>query len=82
LGAQTNGKTSASLTVDVLSDRELEVFELLGRGMSMRTIAESLRLSPKTVESHRAHIKEKLELQTVEEILLHAIRWVEDESGG
>jgi len=68
--------------LELLSDRELEVFELLGRGMNMRGIAESLHLSPKTVESHRAHIKAKLQIQTVEGILQHAFRWVEHVNNG
>jgi DNA-binding NarL/FixJ family response regulator len=82
LGADGSAKHATRSPVELLSDRELEVFEMLGRGMSMRAIAQALSLSPKTVESHRAHIKEKLQFQTVSDILQHAIRWVEHESAG
>ncbi len=76
------GKMSEPSPVDLLSDRELEVFELLGAGKSTRDIAEALRLSPKTVESHRAHIKEKLHLDTATEMLQHATLWVEHAGAG
>lgn len=58
-----------------LSDRELEVFRLLGQGHGTRQIAEELHLSIKTVESHRAHIKEKLHLKNANELIQHAIQW-------
>jgi DNA-binding NarL/FixJ family response regulator len=58
------GKAAASGSVmDRLSDRELEIFRLIGEGRGTRQIAEQLRLSVKTVESHRAHLKEKLNLK-------------------
>jgi DNA-binding NarL/FixJ family response regulator len=60
-----------------LSDRELEVFTLIGQGCTTRQIAEKLHLSIKTVETHRAHIKEKLNLQTSTELVQHAIHWRE-----
>ena len=60
-----------------LSDRELEVFELVGRGLSTRRIAEKLHLSIKTIESHREHIKEKLKLGSSRELLRHAMQWLE-----
>jgi DNA-binding NarL/FixJ family response regulator len=63
--------------VDALSDRELEVFNLLGQGLSTRAISERLHLSVKTVESHRAHIKEKLNLKDANELIHHAIQWVQ-----
>jgi len=62
--------------VDVLSDRELEVLEKLGKGMSTRDIADTLHLSPKTVETHRAHIKEKLNLKDGNALVRFAIDWV------
>jgi len=62
--------------VDSLSDRELEVLQLLGKGGSTRSIAESLHLSVKTIETHRAHIKEKLGFQESEEMVKFAIDWV------
>lgn len=66
--------------LEVLSDRELEVFELTGRGLGTREIAERLYLSVKTVESYRARIKNKLNLSNATELMLHAVQWVEGES--
>ncbi|MBE2187019.1 MAG: response regulator transcription factor [Rhodothermales bacterium] len=62
--------------LDVLSDRELEVFELSGNGVATREIAERLHLSVKTVESYRARIKTKLGLNTAAEFMQHAVQWV------
>jgi DNA-binding NarL/FixJ family response regulator len=59
-----------------LSDRELEVLTLLGRGMSSRDIAERLHLSQKTVDSHRTHLKEKLGLKAAPELVRFAFEWV------
>jgi DNA-binding NarL/FixJ family response regulator len=59
-----------------LSDRELEVFRLIGMGHSTRMIAEELHLSVKTVESYQAHIKDKLSLKNGRELVQHAIQWV------
>ena len=59
-----------------LSDRELEVMRLYGEGWSTEEIAHRLHLSPKTVDVHRAHIKEKLDLKTTPEFQRFAIRWV------
>lgn len=61
-----------------LSDRELEVFEAVGRGAPTRVIAERMHLSVKTVESYRARIKEKLGLSSGAELMQHAVRWVEE----
>ena len=61
--------------VSDLTDRELEVFRLIGGGHSTRQIAEELRLSVKTVESYQAHIKEKLSLRSARELMQHAIQW-------
>ncbi|PEN13440.1 DNA-binding response regulator [Longibacter salinarum] len=66
--------------LEVLSDRELEVFELTGHGSSTRDIAERLHLSVKTVESYRARIKKKLNLESATELMKHAVQWVESES--
>jgi len=68
-------KTAASGT-DSLSDRELEVFLLIGKGYATPQIANQLHLSVKTIESYRAHIKEKLNLANATELLQHAIQWV------
>ncbi len=65
---------------ELLSMRELEVFELVGRGNSTREIAEQLNLSVKTIETYRAHIKEKLGLRSGTELMQRAIHWVENHS--
>jgi len=67
--------------VDRLSDRELEVFELIGRGYSTRRIADALHLSVKTIETHRAHIKQKLKLSNATELVHRAFHWIEAGSG-
>ncbi|MEX0718186.1 MAG: response regulator transcription factor [Planctomycetaceae bacterium] len=59
-----------------LSDREIEVFEFIGHGMTTRQIAEKLDLSPKTIESYRENIKTKLNLKNGAELTQHAVRWV------
>jgi DNA-binding NarL/FixJ family response regulator len=70
------GKSAATISpVELLSDRELEVFQLLGRGYSTRQIAEELHISFKTVQSFRARIKEKLKLPNATELLRKAMRW-------
>jgi len=61
--------------VDNLSDRELEVFLLIGRGHGTSEIAEKLYLSVKTIETYRSHIKEKLNLANANELRQHAIQW-------
>src|ERR1700691_5533995 len=58
-----------------LTDRELEVFRLIGEGFGTRQIAEALHLSVKTVESYQAHIKEKLSLRSARELVQHAVEW-------
>ncbi len=65
--------------VDRLSDRELEVLELLGRGFGTKEIAGELHLSVKTIETHRAHIKEKLGFRDAGEMVRFAIDWVAQE---
>jgi len=71
------GKRTEASPIKRLSDREWEVFQLVGRGRSTVQIAEELHLSPKTVEAHRAHVKEKLDLRTMTELVSFASRWVE-----
>jgi DNA-binding NarL/FixJ family response regulator len=61
--------------VELLSDRELEVFQLLGRGLGTRQIAEEMRVSFRTVQTFSARIKEKLNLSTATELLRVAMRW-------
>ncbi|MBN2536593.1 MAG: response regulator transcription factor [Spirochaetales bacterium] len=67
-------------TVERLSDRELEVFRLIGKGMGTRQIAKELDLSIKTVETYREHIKEKLNLENSSKLLQYAIDWVQNEN--
>jgi DNA-binding NarL/FixJ family response regulator len=62
--------------IERLTDRELEVFQLIGRGQGTRRIAAELHLGIKTVESYRARIKEKLKLEDGTQLLQHAIQWV------
>jgi DNA-binding NarL/FixJ family response regulator len=62
--------------IDRLSDRELEVFTMIGQGIGTRQIAEKLCLSIKTIETYRAHIKEKLDLADAAELLTYAVQWV------
>ena len=63
--------------VERLSDRELEILELIGKGDDVHQIAKLLHLSPKTVETHRAHIKEKLQLKNAREVARFAVQWVD-----
>jgi DNA-binding NarL/FixJ family response regulator len=62
--------------IETLSDRELEVFELIGRGRGTREIARQLHLSVKTVETYREHIKGKLNLRSASELVSRAVQWV------
>ncbi|HMO52050.1 MAG TPA: response regulator transcription factor [Kiritimatiellia bacterium] len=66
-----------STPMERLSDRELEVFRLIGEGRGTREIAESLHLSIKTIETYRAHIKEKLSIKSAAELARAAVNWVE-----
>jgi DNA-binding NarL/FixJ family response regulator len=65
-----------------LTDRELEVFRLIGEGHATRQIADELHLSVKTIESYQAHIKEKLALRNARELVQHAIEWTVNLKGG
>ena len=73
--------TSGSL-VDQLTDRELEVFQLLGKGCETRQVAQMMTVSMKTVQTHCAHIKEKLKLTNAAELLREAVRWQESNPTG
>lgn len=72
------GKPETS-PIDRLSDRELEVIQAIGRGKATREIAEELKVSVKTIESHRAHIKDKLGLRNASELVKFSVQWVENE---
>jgi len=71
-----NGRSNPT---DKLSDRELEILELIGKGHEVRDIATELHLSPKTVETHRAHIKEKLNLANARQVARFAVQWVAEQ---
>ena len=75
------GKKSDNSPVGKLSDREFEVFQLIGHGKGTREIAEQLHLSVKTVEVHRANIKAKLELKTATDLVRCAVRWADSQGG-
>ncbi len=69
------GPDTGVSAIERLSDRELEVFRLIGQGYGTRQIAERLHLSIKTIETYREHIKEKLNLADASELLQYAIQW-------
>src|ERR1700680_2373936 len=71
----TGSGTLRNSSIGDLSDRELEVFRLIGEGHGTRQISKELHLSIKTVESYQAHIKEKLSLRSARELMQHAIQW-------
>jgi DNA-binding NarL/FixJ family response regulator len=75
-----SGSTLANPT-DKLSDRELEILELIGKGRDVHEISGALHISRKTVETHRAHIKEKLNLKNAREVNRFAVQWVEGQTG-
>ena len=78
-----DGRADAGTSpTDRLSDRELEVFQLIGNGLGNSQIAAKLHLSTKTIETYRAHIKEKLHLQDSTELLRAAIQWTQGIGSG
>ena len=78
----TGSGTVRHSSIADLSDRELEVFRLIGEGHGTRQIADELHISVKTVESYQAHIKEKLSLRSARELMQHAIQWTMNEKTG
>ncbi len=75
----TSKKGSGQL-IDALTNRELEVFQFIGRGRGTRDIAAEMHVSVKTVETYRAHIKDKLQLHTASELMRFAVDWVTHQS--
>jgi len=75
-GGASNG---GSTITEKLTDRELEILQLIGHGRGVQQIATDLNLSAKTVETHRAHIKEKLKFQTARELARFAVQWVDQQ---
>jgi len=72
-------KEETGFAIEQLSDRELEVFQLIGNGYSTRQIAERLNLSVKTIDSYREHLKIKLVLQNGADLVRYAIQWVKSQ---
>lgn len=70
----------AQSPVERLTDREFQVFQLIGQGLSTREMAERLHVSAKTIEVHRVNIKEKLNTPTLPDLIRYAVRWVESEN--
>ena len=76
------GAEVAASPVEKLTDREFEVFQLIGQGLDTKPLAEKLHLSPKTIEVHRANIKAKLNLKSMGELIRYAVRWAESQNTG
>jgi DNA-binding NarL/FixJ family response regulator len=73
------GSADKPSAAEILSDRELEVFQLLGRGYNTRQISEQMSVSFKTIQAYCARIKEKLNLANINELIFHAVRWHESQ---
>jgi DNA-binding NarL/FixJ family response regulator len=81
-GAASRSTPSAAHSkVQALSDREFEVFQLIGQGLGTREIAGRLNVSIKTIEAHRAHLKSKLGTKDAPGLVREAVRWVESQNG-
>jgi DNA-binding NarL/FixJ family response regulator len=74
-----SGRTQPRSAVQSLTDREFEVFQLIGQGLATREIAERLHLSVKTVEVHRVNMKQKLQIETASQLIRYAVQWTESE---
>ncbi|MGH8094932.1 MAG: response regulator transcription factor [Chthoniobacterales bacterium] len=70
-----SGRVTMDSPLEGLSDRELEVFQLIGAGKTMKEIGDALHLSPKTIEVHRSHIRAKLGVASAAELVAYAARW-------
>ena len=79
---QGNPDARGAPTVDILTDRELEVFRLIGSGLSTREIAERMKLGIKTIGTYRDRIKQKLCIKSATELTRHAVLWKEKEHFG
>jgi DNA-binding NarL/FixJ family response regulator len=75
LRAMRGARADADVSpLERLTDRELEIFRMIGQGLSVKAIADALFLSPKTIEAHKEHIKQKLKLETSNDLLQYAIQ--------
>ncbi|HEY1050650.1 MAG TPA: response regulator transcription factor [Prosthecobacter sp.] len=77
LEQMTGAARSKPSGMDALTDREMEILELIGKGVATKNIAAQLCISARTVEAHRAHIKEKLGITEGAALVRHAVQWVE-----
>ena len=73
--AQAIGSKAAQGGIETLTDRELQIFQLVGRGKSTREIAHELNVSVHTIDSHREHIRAKLDLHNGTELIQRAVQW-------
>lgn len=73
----TGGNASGQSPLELLSDRELEVFELIGNGVPTKDIADKMHVSVKTVESYRSRIKQKLNIESASELMQRAVQWLQ-----
>lgn len=80
LGALSGGENRERGGLTQLTDREFEIFRLIGSGSEPHEIARTLHLSIKTVDTHRAHIRQKLGLKNATELIHHATRWMADQT--
>jgi len=76
----SGSKPGGDSPLERLSDREMEVYRMLGEGKGTREIAKNLHLSMKTIETYREHIKDKLNLKDSNEMICHAARWVGEQT--
>jgi DNA-binding NarL/FixJ family response regulator len=79
-GAAGKRRGESLFPLETLSDREMEVFQLIGNGFATREIAARLKLSAKTIDSYREHLKVKLSLENSAELVRHAVRWARSEN--
>ncbi|MEX0770514.1 MAG: response regulator transcription factor [Balneolaceae bacterium] len=77
MGAMMGRQEVDKSPLDTLSDRELEVFELIGHGKSSNEIARQLHLASKTIETYRSRIKEKMGFKNSTELMFHAVKWID-----
>jgi DNA-binding NarL/FixJ family response regulator len=81
LGSLSGGRSrDTGFTLDELTDREMEVYQMIGQGYTVTDMADKLHLSRKTVETYRRRVKEKLGFDTLGELLQDAIQWMHDQS--
>jgi DNA-binding NarL/FixJ family response regulator len=77
----TSPSRTRAAGIDSLTDRELEILELIGKGVATKNIATQLNISARTVEAHRAHVKEKLGISDGAALVRYAVQWVETRTG-